>query len=149
MINSVMDVPPPKKKKNLLLITLWNCVVCTSLKRTIMIYRKVNKLVKPAEFFCSSKCHGFTDIVWSQTVKLCPSDRRNAKFWKGVYKFLPSAAALLSHLILNVEQKKRRRRRKKKNLPTSLSSDNTLPMWHLTFGDFPFSLIIHCLDHVN
>lgn len=32
---------------------------------------------------------------------------------------------------------------------SSSSSDNTFPMCHLTFGDFPFSLIIHCLVHIN
>lgn len=140
-----MDVPPPQKKSFAYHIMKLCCVYFSKANdNDIQKGEQVGETCRVLLFIKMSRIYRY---CLKPDCEALPFWQRNAKFWKGVYKFLPSAAALLSHLIFNVEQKKRRRR--KKNLPTSLSSDNTLPMWHLTFGDFPFSLIIHCLDHVN
>lgn len=103
-------------------------------------------------------CRVLLFIKMSRIYRYClKPDCEALPFWQEKCKVLErclqiSSLCSSSALSFDFERgagKKRRRRRKKKNLPTSLSSDNTLPMWHLTFGDFPFSLIIHCLDHVN
>lgn len=109
VINSGMDV---FFFYNLLLLPLWNCVVCT-LKWAIML------LGKKWAYWLQDKEVGkdlqssfvrlnVTDLqilseprLWSS---VC-SDRRNAKFWKGVYKFL-SCAPLRFHLIFNMQKKK-------------------------------------------
>ena len=101
---------------------LRGCVVCTSLKRimTILSPAQKNKKwgVNPSKdrrvgeklrrSFAHQNVTGITDIVWSQTVKLCLLwQGAMQSFWKGVYKFLPSAT-LPSHLILNAQEREKK-----------------------------------------
>ena len=93
---------PPHKLFFFFLLTGLCCVYFSKANYNHIIKKKKKKGSKSIErsaswrktaaCFCSSKCHGITDIVWSQTVKLCLLwQGAMQSFWKGVYKCLPSA----------------------------------------------------------
>lgn len=92
-----------------LLMTLWNCVVCTEHKWIMEVLHKRLSISMERR---GSQRKLRSSFVHQNVIELqrlfepssASSDRGNVKFWKGVYKFLP-CAPLFFHLVLNVQEK--------------------------------------------